>query len=98
MKSPYEILERPLLTEKATELSEKENVKTGAQIVFKVRPDANKVEIKKAVEQHYKVKVAKVTTLNMLGKKKRVRFHMGRRAHWKKAYVILAKGQEIDLY
>lgn len=66
---------------------------------FKVHPDANKVEIRKAIEHIFKVKVLNVRTMQMHGKPKRVRFYQpGRRAHWKKAVVQLAPGQRIDVY
>jgi large subunit ribosomal protein L23 len=66
------------------------------QIVIKVDPQANKIEIKKAVEQMFNVKVDKVRTANMYGKTKRVGKYMGKRNDWKKAIVSLAEGHKID--
>jgi large subunit ribosomal protein L23 len=66
--------------------------------VFQVRPDANKIEIKRSVEQLFKVKVLKVRTTNVLGKTRRVGRSFGRRPSWKKAYVTLAEGQRIDFF
>jgi large subunit ribosomal protein L23 len=66
------------------------------QIVVKVDPRANKLEIKEAVEQLFNVKVDKVRTANMHGKMKRVGSHMGRRNDWKKAIVSLAEGHKVD--
>lgn len=94
MKSPYEILIRPMITEKSTALAEK----SPPQYVFQVHPSANKVEIRKAVEQAYDVKVANVNTIKMLGKKRRLRVAIGRRRSWKKAVVTLQEGQTIPIY
>jgi large subunit ribosomal protein L23 len=66
------------------------------QVVFKVDPRANKLEIKEAVEKLFKVQVDKVRTANMHGKEKRVGKYAGRRSDWKKAVVSLAKGHKID--
>ena len=96
MKGPYEILLKPILTEKSTALSE---VETGCpQYTFQVARKANKVEIRKAIEHEFKVKVKKVSTMNLLGKKKRLRTQVGRRPNWKKAIVVLEEGQQINLY
>lgn len=94
MKSPYEILERPVITEKATLLAER---KDGPQYVFKVRLDANKVEIKRAIEQAYNVKVKDVNTVRMKGKSKRQGRFEGRTSDWKKAYVTLKPGYKIEV-
>ena len=84
MKSVYDIVIRPIITEQSME---QVDIKKYA---FEVACDANKIEIKKAVEEIFGVKVAKVTTINMEGKEKRVgRFPSGRRASWKKAVVRL---------
>ncbi len=64
--------------------------------MFKVRPDATKSEIKKAVELLFEVNVEKVTVMNYKGKRKRYGLTQGRRANWKKAYVKLAEGETID--
>lgn len=66
------------------------------QVVFKVRPDATKSEIKAAVEMLFEVSVAEVTTTRIKGKQKRFGALRGRRSDWKKAYVRLAEGQDID--
>jgi large subunit ribosomal protein L23 len=66
--------------------------------LFKVRPDANKIEVKKAVEVLFKVKVEKVRLARYLGKIRRVGRSMGRRSQWKKAYVTLKEGDKIDFF
>ena len=93
MKSVYDIVAAPLITEKGTLVNE-----AGNQVVFRVRRDANKDEIRQAVETLFKVKVEKVRTLNILGKTRRVGRNVGRRPAWKKAYVTLAQGQRIDFF
>ncbi len=85
------VLVGPHISEKSTVLSEKEN-----QFVFKVRTDANKSEIRKAVEMMFEVKVESVQVLNVQGKKKRFKAMLGKRPDWKKAYVRLAEGNTID--
>ena len=94
MKSPYEILVKPIITEKSTRLGERAT----PQYAFQVATSANKVEIKRAIEAHYGVKVKKVATINVFGKQRRVRGQIGRRPNWKKAYVTLEQGQELNLY
>ncbi|MBI4838611.1 MAG: 50S ribosomal protein L23 [Nitrospirae bacterium] len=91
MKSSYNILEAPMLTEKGTALKEADN-----KVMFKVAKDANKIEIKKAVEEIFKVKVDSVATMNCKGKKKRLGRFEGRRPDWKKAIVTLKKGEKLD--
>lgn len=93
MKSVFDIVTSPLITEKGTMVSELSN-----QVVFRVRRDASKDEIRKAIETLFKVKVEKVRTLNLLGKTRRVGKHAGKRPDWKKAYVTLAEGQRIDFF
>ena len=93
MRREYTIIAAPVITEKGTYVNE-----IGNQVVFQVRPDANKLEIKQAVEKLFKVKVLKVRTVNLLGKKRRVGRSLGRRADWKKAYVTLGEGQRIDFF
>ena len=88
MKNIYDILKGPHLTEKADTLQEG----TG-QIIVKVNPAANKVEIKEAVEKMFHVKVGKVRTTMMRGKQKRVGRHLGRTSDWKKAIVTLTEGK-----
>ncbi|MGH8728096.1 MAG: 50S ribosomal protein L23 [Burkholderiales bacterium] len=85
------VIVSPLVSEKTTFVGDKNN-----QSVFEVRRDATKPEIKAAVELLFKVKVEGVTTANAKGKSKRFGRMMGRRNHSKKAYVSLAKGQEIN--
>jgi large subunit ribosomal protein L23 len=85
------LIDRPHISEKAAVTVEKNN-----QYVFRVRGEATKPEIKAAVESVFDVKVEKVQVLNVKGKTKRSRHGMGRRSDWKKAYVRLAAGQEID--
>ncbi len=91
MKTLYNVLLAPLLTEKGTLLKEKDN-----KIVFRVARDANKIEIKKAVEEIFKVKVNRVTTINCKGKKKRLGKFEGRKPDWKKAIVTLKEGEKLD--
>ena len=88
----FQILRTPHVSEKSAMLGDSAN-----QAVFKVAIDANKSEIKQAVEQMFNVKVADVRTVNMKGKRKRLGLHAGRRSDWKKAYVSLEQGHEIDL-
>jgi large subunit ribosomal protein L23 len=87
----HQIILAPVISEKSTRAAEKHN-----QAVFKVLRDAKKPEIKLAVETLFKVKVEDVQTLNVKGKTKRFGQMFGRRSDWKKAYVTLAEGQEID--
>ena len=91
-RDPREILIRPLMTEKT--MQQKEVLNT---VAFKVRPDANKVEIRAAVERVFNVKVMAVRTASYEGKLKRMGRYAGRRADWKKAVVTLAPGHKIDL-
>ncbi|NCO32773.1 MAG: 50S ribosomal protein L23 [Armatimonadetes bacterium] len=87
------LIERPMITEKSVIGARK------GKYTFKVHPDANKIEIHKAIEEKFKVKVLKVNTINVPGKKKRMgRFPEGRTASWKKAIVTLAPGQKIPLF
>ena len=87
-----EILIRPLMTEKSMRQKEEQNT-----VAFRVRPDANKVEIRAAVEAVFNVKVAAVRTASYEGKLKRMGRFQGRRANWKKAIVTLRPGHKIDL-
>lgn len=87
----FKVLSAPHISEKATVVSDKHN-----QIVFKVAKDATKAEIKAAVEQLWEVKVKSVQTLVMKGKTKRFGRGMGKRSDWKKAYVSLQDGFDID--
>lgn len=88
----FEVLKRPLLTEKS--LAQKE---TDNKYSFEVAPNANKAEIRHAVEKLFKVNVTKVTTVSMKGKLHRVGRFEGKRPDWKKAVVTLKAGQKIDV-
>jgi large subunit ribosomal protein L23 len=91
---PYsKVIIRPLLTEKNAVLKEVRN-----KVVFEVAPDANKIEIKRAVEEAFKVSVQSVNVLNIRGKLKRVGRNMGRRRDWKKAVVTLKEGSTIEFF
>lgn len=85
------VLKAPHVSEKATNNAENSNT-----IVFKVATDANKAEIAGAVEKMFEVKVDSVRTVNVKGKVKRHGAKMGRRSDWKKAYVTLEEGQDLD--
>lgn len=87
----YKLILSPVVTEKSAGLSD-----SVSQVVFKVLPNATKPEVKVAVEKLFSVNVEGVRILNVKGKAKRTRFGLGRRSDWKKAYVRLAAGQEID--
>jgi large subunit ribosomal protein L23 len=95
------IIIRPLVTEKMSHLEE-----TQRKYAFQVHSQANKMEIKAAVEQKFGVKVMKVATNNRMGKTKSMTTRsggrtirtQGRRSHWKRAIVTLAEGQKIDLF
>ena len=89
----HAVLVQPLLTEKITALREKTNT-----VGFIVHPDANRVQIKQAVEALLKVKVEKVNVLNIRGKVKRLGRFSGRRSDWKKAFVTLKKGEKLEMY
>jgi large subunit ribosomal protein L23 len=89
----FQVIRSPLITEKGTLVGESAN-----QFVFRVDRRANKIEIRRAIEVIFKVKVVDVRTVNMLGKVKRVKRAVGKRPDWKKAYVKLAEGQRIDFF
>jgi large subunit ribosomal protein L23 len=91
MKTSYEVLLGPLLTEKGAMLKEKQN-----KVLFRVAKDANKIEIKKAVEGIFKVKVDRVATVCCKGKKKRMGKYEGKKSDWKKALITLKEGQKLD--
>lgn len=92
MKNVCDIIKKACLTEKGMLLQEKFN-----QLVLKVNPVANKIEIKDAAERLFNLKVTKVRTSNMHGKSKRVGKHAGTTNDWKKAVISLQKGQKMDL-
>jgi len=93
MKGPQDIIRAPLISEKGTALAESVN-----QVLFKVRTDANKIEVKHAVETLFKVKVVQVRMARYLGKMRRIGKNIGRRPAWKKAYVTLKEGDKIDFF
>jgi large subunit ribosomal protein L23 len=90
MKEAYSILKLPVITEKSTFQKEKHQTLT-----FEVARDANKIDIKSAVEKVFKVKVASVRTANFHGKMRRQGRFAGRKPDWKKAYVTLKKGEKM---
>ncbi len=92
-RSPYQILQKPIVTEKS--LAAKEATKT---LCFKVDPHATKTEIKEAVQLVFKVKVAAVHTSTFLGKTRRRGKTVGHRPEWKKAYVKLQAGDKVPEY
>jgi large subunit ribosomal protein L23 len=93
MKEPTQIVANIRLTVKASLLGERNN-----QYVFRVATDANKIEIKQAIEKLFGKKVVRVNTAQYAGKKKRERrADFGRKTHWKKAVVTLAEGEKIEL-
>ena len=92
MRSPQSVIVRPVLTEKSTALTVSQNV-----ITFDVARDANKIEIRQAIEKLFKVKVDKVRTAIVKGKPKRVRMSWGRTSDYKKAIVTLVEGQKIEV-
>lgn len=89
MNTVYDVIKRPRLTEKSNLLQEAQNT-----VVLSVASTANKIQIKEAVEKLFNVKVAKVATANVIGKKKRVGARsVGKTRDWKKAYVTIAEGK-----
>ena len=92
MSDPYSIIRSPLLTEKCYDLKDRNN-----QVAFRVAPEANKVQIRQAVEKIFKVKVVKVNVMNVQGKPKRLGRNSGRRSDWKKAVVTLKPGEKIEI-
>jgi len=91
MKNSYDVLIGPMLTEKGTLMKETDN-----KVLFRVARGANKIEIKKAVEEIFKVKVDCVRTINCKGKKKKMGKFEGKRPDWKKAIVALKEGEKLD--
>ena len=93
MRTAYDIIIRPIITEKSMEAIEEK------KYVFEVAPSANKIEIRKAIETIFGVKVQSVNTVNVMGKTKRMGVHVGKRADFKKAYVQLtADSKAIELF
>lgn len=93
MKQQREVIIHPLMTEKISNLQE-----TEGKVAFAVDRHANKIEIRKAVEEKFNVKVKKVATINIKGKVKRLGRFEGRQSHWKKAIVTLKEGFQIDFF
>jgi len=93
MTSHYSLIKQPHITEKVLLMKEDNNT-----VVFKVAPEANKVELKKAIESIFGVTVEKLQTVNVRGKVKRLGLRQGRRANWKKAIVTLKEGDSIDYF
>ena len=90
--NPRDILLRPVVSEKSYGLLEE------GKYTFVVAPDANKTQIKQAVEEVFRVKVTGVNTLNRQGKRRRTRFGWGKRVDTKRAIVTLAEGDRIDIF
>jgi len=93
MKDLSQVVRKPLVTERFADLRERDN-----KFIFEVHPDANKHEIRQAIEHFFGVKVTDVRTMNVRGKVKRLGRFAGKRADWKKAIVTLAEGDSIDLF
>jgi large subunit ribosomal protein L23 len=91
MKNVYDVIKRPLFTEKGSALKEAEN-----KVLIEVAKDANKIEIKKAVEELFKVKVEKVSTIKAHGKMKRYGKFTGKTSDRKKALITLKEGEKLD--
>ncbi len=91
MRSLYSVIKKPLFTEKGSNLKESQN-----KILVEVAKDANKLEVRKAVEEIFKVKVEKIATITVEGKWKRHGKSIGRRSNRKKAIVTLKKGEKLD--
>ncbi len=93
MKTPYQILRRPIITEKGLDVKEKNRT-----LCFQVHPEATKIEIRDAVQKIFKAKVASVRTANLPGKMRRRGRISGYRSDWKKAYVRLKAGEKMPEY
>lgn len=89
----YDVIKRPLVTEKTSVARELNRV-----VAFEVARDANKIEIKDAVQRLFNVQVEEVKTVNVAGKVKRVGKNVGKRSNWKKAYVTLKEGSNVDFF
>ncbi|MHC5110142.1 MAG: 50S ribosomal protein L23 [Planctomycetota bacterium] len=100
----YEVVRRPLVTEKGTHQSQQSHEATasrparGGSYSFEVHPDASKPIIRRAIESIYGVKVQSVRTSNRKGKRRRYRFKVGKTRSWKKAVVVLDHDSHIDLF
>ena len=91
--NPHDVLIRPLLTEKITAIREAKN-----GVAFAVHRNATRIDIRRAVETVFSVKVASVNVMNVRGKKKRQGRFSGKRADWRKAFITLKEGEKIELY
>ena len=89
----YDVIKKPLITEKTTVEKDARNV-----VVFSVNKSANKIEIKESVEKLFNVDVTSVKTVNVAGKVKRAGKNIGKRPNWKKAYITLKEGSNIDFF
>ena len=89
MNNSHKVIRRPLITEKSTMLREGTNV-----LAFEVDRSANKIDVKRAVEELFKIKVAEVRLFNVRGKMKRMGRNVGKRPDWRKAYVRLKEGEK----
>ena len=106
MRAPEQVIKRPLLTEKGSRLKESggqpgeeldpETIKS--QLLFEVARDANKIEIRNAVEKLWNVDVLSVRTSVVRGKEKRMGRFVGKRSNWKKAVVTIAAGQNVEFF
>jgi large subunit ribosomal protein L23 len=100
----YHTIIRPMVTEKGTHQSQiphegsRTRAARGGAFTFEVHPEANKAQIRQAIEKIYHVRVESVRTSNRIGKRRRVRFKMGETRHWKKAVVVLKPEYHIDLF
>ncbi|MBF0292116.1 MAG: 50S ribosomal protein L23 [Nitrospinae bacterium] len=92
-KNQHDLIRKPIITEKAGDAKDKQN-----KITFAVDPKANKMEVKKAVESIFKVKVDKINIINVKGKPKKLGRSSGKRADWKKAVVTVSSGQTIEVF
>ena len=108
-RPPQEVLIRPVITEKTSTLqyegtdagvpdSARAEIEPRGKYTFEVAPDATKVEIKQAIEKLFDVKVKRVRTMNVRGKKRRLGRSLGRKPHWKKAIVEMAAGETIEMF
>lgn len=92
-KNQHDLIRKPIITEKAGDAKDKLN-----KITFSVDPRANKMEVKKAVENIFKVKVDKINIINVKGKPKKLGRSSGKRADWKKAVVTVSEGHTIEVF
>ncbi|MBU1207582.1 MAG: 50S ribosomal protein L23 [Pseudomonadota bacterium] len=93
MREAHQVIRKPLITEKSNRQKEE-----GNQIAFVVDPKATKIEIRQAVEKLFKVRVRRVHTMNLVGKRKRMGKFFGWKSDWKKAIVTLKEGDRIEFF